>query len=227
MTGWKSFVPFMKSGSTASMNYPTPRATGFFEMIKDKLAGLRNKRTTAGGGYEDTRADGPYTSLGGGRDGIEAGASGRGRGRGGGLEDDVWDERVDRDPYGAGSGAYNEEAELGLAPTPGVYTTHGTDYMQSSTAYTGASAPALAHPENAARGRSATRDLDPFDDHHEASSLRSVSPRPHVSEPNTSSNGAPGGHGRHQSSLELGLEPGESSRLDSKNMRKSQFHEQI
>lgn len=54
MSGWKSFVPFMKTGSGSAMNYPTPRATGFIEMIKDRIARLRNKRTTAGGGYEDT-----------------------------------------------------------------------------------------------------------------------------------------------------------------------------
>lgn len=212
----------MKTGSGSAMNYPTPRATGFIEMIKDRIARLRNKRTTAGGGYEDTRADGPYSSLGAGEVGGAGGAGGRerGRGRGGGLEDDVWDERVDRDPYGAGSGAYNEEAELGLAATPGVYTAPGSDYMQTSTAYTGASAsmtvPATAHRERDERGRSATRDLDPFGDHHEAASLRSVSPRPHVSDMNTGPGAS--GHRRDQSSLEL---------ADTKGMRKSQFREQI
>lgn len=158
----------MKSGSSSSTNYPTPRSAGPLEWIKDQITNLRNRnnRSTTRAGYEDTRgAEGQYANL-------NPGSSGS-RGRGRGLEDDAWDSRVgNEDPYGPGPGGYHEEAELGLAPTPGVaagtHQPYGTDYMGSTASYGGG-----GH----ARGNS---DLNPFGDHAEASSTRSVSPRPQV-----------------------------------------------
>ena len=168
----------MKPASSSTSNYPTPRSAGPIEWVKDQIEKLRNKRTTSGG-FEDTRAggEGAYQNL-----------AGSGRGRGGRDLDDPWDSRVgngrDDDPYGPGPGGYNEEAELGLAPTPGAAAGlgHGRnesgpygaggDYMSGSTSYGGA---------GASRGRSAERDgghLDPFSDANQAGSMRSVSPRP-------------------------------------------------
>lgn len=173
--------------STSTTNYPTPRSAGPVEWIKDQIDKLRNKRTTSGG-YEDTRGggEGAYQNLTG---------SGEGRGRGGRDPDDPWDSRVggrDEDPYGPGPGGYNEEAELGLTSTPGVAGGHGRtesgpygaggDYLSGSTSYGGAS-----------RGRDSDRDnahLDPFSDANQASSMRSVSPRPEGLD--TSGAGRPG-----------------------------------
>lgn len=165
--GWKAYVPFMTtSGSSSSTNYPTPRSSGPLDWIKDKISTLSNRRERTGG-YEDTRNEGAYQGL------NTGGGGGRGRTRG--MEDDPWDSRVggrDEDPYGAGSGGYNEEAELGLAPTPGVSGAYGGgDYMSGDTGYGGG------------RGRPADRDsagshLDPFADSNAAASLRSISPRP-------------------------------------------------
>lgn len=170
----------MKTSSVAG-NYPTPRSSGPLEWIKDKIAAVRNRRTTRGG-YEESRdTEGQYA---GGNDG--AGRRGRG------LEDDAWDTRVgNEDPYGPGPGGYYEEQELGLAATPGVYNQQhagGSDYMGQSTTYEGA---------NHERGRSGG--LDPFGDQHEAPSLRSVSPRPETAQ----------GHIRGQDSL--GSQDGNSS----------------
>ncbi|KAK5075326.1 hypothetical protein LTR64_001532 [Lithohypha guttulata] len=165
LQGWKAYVPFMSSASTGSgTNHPTPRSANPLEWVKDKFDSLRNKRSQTGG-YEDTRPnEGAYQ-------GLSSSGGGRARGRGG-LEDDPWDSRVggrDDDPYGPGIGGYNEEAELGLAPTPGpsnVYS--GGDYMRQDTGYGGG------------RGRDAGSHLDPFADSNRAPSLRSVSPRPEL-----------------------------------------------
>lgn len=142
----------MKSDQSTS-NYPTPRSSNPFEWIKDQIAKLRNTRS-ARGAYEETGSGG-YTP-----------ASARGRGRG--FEDDAWDTRVGGahdDPYGAqpggGYAANYEEQELGLAPTPGLHT----------EPYGGAG-------DYSTRGRGGND--NPFGDQNEATSLRSVSPRPEV-----------------------------------------------
>lgn len=197
--GWKAYVPFMAStGSSSSTNYPTPRSSGPIDWIKDKISTLSNKRQRSGG-YEDTRNDGAYQGL----------NSGNDRGRTRGVEDDAWDSRVggrDDDPYGAGPGGYNEEAELGLAPTPGVSGAYsGGDYMGSDTGYGGG------------RGRMTDRDstgshLDPFADSNAAASLRSISPRPDLGV-NTA------GHRRIESE-----EAGNTSPIST---RKSVFREEV
>ncbi|KAK5087697.1 hypothetical protein LTR70_006974 [Exophiala xenobiotica] len=206
---WHTYVPFAKT-STSTSNYPTPRAAGPVEWIKDQINKLRNKRTTSGG-YEDTRGgEGAYQNL----------AGSGGRGRGGRDPDDPWDSRVggrDEDPYGPGPGGYNEEAELGLAPTPGVGAGHtrnesgpygaGGDYLSGSTSYGGVS-----------RGRSGERDaghLDPFSDANQASSMRSVSPRPEGPDTNR-----PQTHKR----LESYDDGGETSPIST---RKSVFREDV
>lgn len=110
-------------------------------------------------------------------DGSAYAGAGASRGR----DDDAWDTRApgrdEEESYAAaGPGGYYEEAELGLAPTPGVRGAPepyggGSDYIGGG----------------GERGRSAQRGhgqgagsltTDPFGDQHEASSLRSVSPRP-------------------------------------------------
>lgn len=165
LSGWKSFVPFMKSSGGSSTNYPTPRSAGIVEWVKERINGMRNKRTTVGG-YEDSRgAEGQYQNL-------NPNSAGSSRPRGRGLEDDAWDSRVggrDEDPYGPGPGGYYEEQELGLAPTPGVGGSsqpYGNDYIGQNTSYGGSSS---------SRGRD---NLDPFSDSNQAASLRSISPRP-------------------------------------------------
>lgn len=174
LVGWKSYVPFVKSSGGNNTNYPTPRSAGPLEWIKDKIDGMRNKRTTVGG-YEDSRgAEGAYQNL-------NPNSAGSSRPRGRGLEDDPWDSRVggrDDDPYGHGPGGYYEEAELGLAPTPGVghggHQPYGSDYIAQDTGYGGGSS---------SRGQD---NLDPFSDSNKAPSVRSVSPRPNVGEIDTS-----------------------------------------
>ncbi|KAL8243574.1 hypothetical protein R6Q59_009832 [Mikania micrantha] len=151
----RAYIPFMKTNT--STNYPTPRASGPLDWIKDKIASLRNKRT-ARGAYEDA---GPA---------AQGNVTGR---RGRGLEDDAWDARVgNEDPYGRGGAYYHEEQELGLAPTPGYtneqYGRATGDYLShANSGYAGVGE----------RGRSGDH-LDPFGDEHQAPSLRSVSPRP-------------------------------------------------
>jgi len=147
---WKHYVPFVKSDQSTT-NYPTPRSSGPLEWIKDQISKIRNPRS-ARGAYEETGA----------------GYAPPGRGRGRGFEDDVWDTRVGGshdDPYANNQGGYAanyEEQELGLAPTPGL---HAESYGGGS-GYTGA------------RGRQGGE--NPFGDHNEAPSLRSVSPRPEM-----------------------------------------------
>ena len=120
------------------------------------------------------------------------------------MEDDAWDTRMgvggSEDPYGPGPGGYYEEQELGLAPTPGLHAPEpyrqgdyvGAGYSRSAAPGAGAGA-YITPPADEGRGRSksreppvvaagGTRNLDPnpFGDHHEAASLRSVSPRPEI-----------------------------------------------
>lgn len=201
----------MKTSSSSSTNYPTPRSAGPLEWIKDKIDGLRNKRSQTGG-YEDTRggAEGSYQNL-----NPSGGSSGRG-GRGRGLEDDPWDSHVggrDDDPYGPGPGGYNEEAELGLAPTPGYGQSGygGGDYINQTTSYGGG--------PSSSRSRGAELDtgsshMDPFSDSHAASSMRSVSPRPTVGGIDTSR-----GHKKNESE-----EAGNTSPIST---RKSIFREDV
>jgi hypothetical protein len=106
---------------------------------------------------------------------VDGGYAGAGATRG--RDDDAWDTRApgrdEEESYAAGPGGYYEEAELGLAPrgAPEPYTGGRSDYAAGG----------------GERGRSAQRGhgqgagsltTDPFGDQHEASSLRSVSPRP-------------------------------------------------
>ena len=192
----KSYIPFLGSSQSTS-NYPTPRSSGPLEWIKDQLAKLRNQRT-ARGAYEET---------GRGVDGSYAGAGAGTRGR----DDDAWDTRApgrdEEESYAAaGPGGYYEEAELGLAPTPGVHAAEPYVGGAGRTDYIGGG--------GAERGRSAQRGhgqgagsltADPFDDQHEANSLRSVSPRPV-------------GHGQGAGSLEI-------KSGDSPTERRSMFRE--
>ena len=176
----KSYIPFLKtSGTQSATNYPTPRSSGPIDWVKDQLDKLRNGRT-ARGAYEETGGTGLAT-------GGQGPANPRSRGRG--VEDDAWDDQLGVEN---GYAVYNEEAELGLAPTPGLQSESyggGSGYMgagvTSPPAYSGA----------AERGRSKSREpmpapmgneshlgdnQNPFGDQHEARSLRGVSPRPEV-----------------------------------------------
>lgn len=205
---WKSYIPFL--GATQSTtNYPTPRSSGPLEWVKDQIAKLRNKRT-ARGAYEETGrgADGAYV-------GADAGlASGRGR------DDDAWDTRApgrdEEESYAAsGPGGYYEEAELGLAPTPGLQSFNRTldDSFHTPQPYQGGVTDYIGGAGE--RGRSAQRGhgqgassltADPFGDQNEANSLRSVSPRPVT------------GHGHGAGSLEV-------KGGDSPTERRSMFRE--
>ena len=182
----------------SSTNYPTPRSSGPLEWIRDQLDKLRNKRT-ARGAYEET---------GRGTDGSYAGANaGLARGR----DDDAWDTRApgrdEEEAYAAGPGGYYEEAELGLAPTPGVQTFHTPEpYAGGRTDYMGAAGERGRSAQRMGDGASSLK-VDPFSDQNEAASLRSVSPRP-VDGPR---------HGQGQGSLEV--------KGDSPTSRKSMFRE--
>lgn len=197
---WRSYIPFLKSGSSsggAFGNLPAPRTSNPIEWIKDKINSLRQGRNrTAQGHYEEA---GGY-AAGGGPPAYDGGGAGGRRARG--MDpDEAWDTRVgnEADAYGAaGPGGYYQEQELGLAPTPGLENPYG-----------GAAMPAYGEGADA-RGRSKSRDppgviggqqgLDaryeqemggvsnrpqrggdgknPFSDANEAPSLRGVSPRP-------------------------------------------------
>jgi hypothetical protein len=193
---WKSYIPFLGKSQSAT-NYPTPRSSGPLEWIRDQVDKLRNKRT-ARGAYEET-----------GR-----GADGTGAGLARGRDDDAWDTRApgrdEEESYAAaGPGGYYEEAELGLAPKPGVQSSHTPEPYGGAAART--------DYVGAERGRSQQRGHgmgegslgvnDPFGDQNEASSLRSVSPRPVEGK----------GHGQGQGSLEV--------KGDSPTSRRSMFRE--
>ncbi|RMZ87421.1 hypothetical protein DV736_g5348, partial [Chaetothyriales sp. CBS 134916] len=186
LLSWRTYVPFLKPAGSSS-NYPTPRSLGPFEWIRDQIDKLRNRRT-ARGAYEETSSD-----LAGGETGAYRSAGGSHGGRGRGLEDDAWDTRVggdEADPYRY---AGHEEQELGLAH-PAPVGLHAEPYG-SSTDYVGGDG----------RGRLGP---DPFGDHNEAESLRSVSPRPHENghtrgqvSIGTTGSGGSGGSGGEPASL--------------------------
>ncbi|KAL9616540.1 MAG: hypothetical protein Q9160_008607 [Pyrenula sp. 1 TL-2023] len=192
---WKSYIPFLKSEN--GRNYPTPRASGPIDWIKDKIAGMRNKRT-AEGAYESNLEGGT----------AYAGSTGGRRGRG--LEqDEAWDARVGNEADGYGPGGYHEEQELGLSTPRDPYGGSG---------YTGA--PTAVYGEGQ-RGRSRSREPEahhgieqrhelghgharaednPFGDQYEASNLRDVSPRPVLDTAQAASAGHTKGKGSHDDS---------------------------
>jgi hypothetical protein len=191
------------AGSTT--NYPSPRHAGLLEWVKEQVNKLRGggRGRSARGAYEETGSGGQG-------EGLYSGGSRRGRD----VEDDAWDSRVggrDEETYGGGGGGNAgfsgyEEQELGLAPTPG---------------YAGGAGGAGAGGEYASYDdeRSATAGKlgreNPFGDHHEAPSLRSVSPRPESSRA-----GGAQGHTKGQDSLG-------SAGSDGSQTRKSAFRENM
>lgn len=204
LKSWKTYIPFLKT--QGSSNYPAPRHASPLEWFRDLFSRLTNKRT-ARGAYEEA--------------GVEAGyGGGARRGRGGG-EDDAWDTRVgNEDPYVAGAGYSGyEEQELGLAATPGLHNEPYAGGSGSAGDYLAAGDRGRGYAEVDARGRSPSgRSLDPFGDHNEEPSLRSVSPRP---EADTSARG----HTKGNQSLDTqGSGDGGSSPTST---RKSVFREGI
>ena len=155
----------------SATNYPSPRHAGFIEWVRGQVDRLTNKRT-ARGAYEETGAGGAgqglYRGVGRGRDGTGA------------AEDDAWDTRVgsrDDEMYGASGdrAAYSgyEEQELGLAPTPGAAG------LSTDTSYGRGKSPAREDDYMGYEGAGQRLGREnPFSDDHQASSLRSVSPRP-------------------------------------------------
>lgn len=187
---WKSYIPFIKSDG--ARNYPSPRSAGPIEWIKDKIAGMRNKRT-AEGAYE-SRLEG----------GTAYGGPTEGR-RGRGLDpDEAWDTRVGNEADSYGPGGYYEEQELGVSTPRDPYG--GSGYAGAPTSHAG----------EGQRGRSRSREPDgqhgaaqrhelgdsnlrvednPFGDQHEAASLRDVSPRPVLDTARATSGGPVKGKG--------------------------------
>lgn len=197
---WKSYIPFIKGGSTS--NYPAPRTSGPFDWFKDKFAALRNKRS-ARGAYEEP---------------TEGGTGYAGARRGRGLDqDDAWDARVANESDAYGPGGYYEEQELGLQ-TPGVEPYGGSSYGGPPTGEgERGRSKSRDPPPNLAGG---PRDMEsglrpqgdnPFGDQHEAASLRDVSPRPVI---DTS--------GQHLSHTK-----GQGSHDDSPTERRSMFRESL
>ena len=196
-----SFNPFAKKRSD-NVNYraPAPAPGGIQGWITDKFNSLRSGRT-AGGAYEST-------SYGGG-----GGSSAR-RGFGPLDPDEAWDARVDHE-----TGGYYEEQELGLQdPSHGPYG--GGGYGDIGVG---------GIEEGRGRSRSRQRELDdrydeqghgsrlnPFGEAAEASSMRTVSPRPdaQAEKPRASS------HRRGQSNLTTGSD-------DSPTERRSMFREDV
>ena len=188
----KSYIPFLHGRDDATANYPAPRSGGIGGWIKDKLDGLRNKRT-AGGAYEEAGLAGGVGGAGGGG----AGSSSR---RGHRMDpDEAWDARVGGEADAYGPGGYYEEQELGLRP----HEPYGGAGYGASTPGLVPAMPEYGHGDE--RGRSRSREpetyvgggqrgldqryaeemagagaqSDPFGDHAEVSSqLRDVSPRP-------------------------------------------------
>ncbi|KAF2764955.1 hypothetical protein EJ03DRAFT_331417 [Teratosphaeria nubilosa] len=199
--------PFAKRQDNSTYHAPAPAPGGIVGWVQDKISGFRNNRTSAGA-YEST-------GYGGAR-----GTSDR-RGFGPLDPDEAWDARVNDE-----AGGYYEEQELGLQdPAHGPYG--GGGYGDVGVG---------GIPEERGRSRSRQRELDarydeevhgghqqrsgqhlnPFGDQAEASSLRSVSPRPHVETGDKA-------HKKNNSSL--GTNNGGAD--DSPTERRSMFHEEM
>lgn len=156
----------------------------------DKWHSVTSGRT-AGGAYEGT-------SYGGARGDYNSGGR---RGFGPLAPDEAWDARIDNE-----AGGYYEEQELGLQdPSRGPYGGGGYGDVGLS-----------GGDDRRGRSRSRSRDgrLNPFGEQAEASSLRSVSPRP---------DGDPGqprapSHTRNTSNL---------SAEENANERRSMFREDV
>lgn len=137
--------------------------------FKKTISSLRNKRSQTGAGYEGAGYAAP-----------RGGGTGRAA-HGGPLDpDEAWDSRVGNESEIYGPGGYYEETELGLHPQSTAYTgaAYGGPAGRLSTDGAGfAPAPGLSAGGNDARGRTSTGE-NPFGDHAEESSLRSISPRP-------------------------------------------------
>jgi hypothetical protein len=147
-------------------------------------------------------------------DGLQGGRGTRG------VEDDAWDTRVgNEDPYGP-SGGYNEEQELGLAPTPGLRNEPYGGGRNAPSDYLGATGSgSYSDVDVSGRGRpgSSSRE-NPFGDHHEAPPrLRSVSPRPE----------ADGGRGHTKGNFSLDTQGSGDGNTSPISTRKSVFREGI
>ncbi|KAK3353610.1 hypothetical protein B0T25DRAFT_217802 [Lasiosphaeria hispida] len=182
-----SYIPFLKSSSSASpYGPPQPAPGGIVGWINDRIRMFKNRNNrTAAGAYEGAGSTGA---------GATAGGRASHRGFGPLDPDEAWDSRVghEADGYG-GPGGYYEEQELGLAtPHHGGDTSYGGGggSYQMNLAATPAAAPTgYGADEDDRRGRPRSRSpglvaprgqQNPFDDHAEPSnlSLRGVSPRP-------------------------------------------------
>lgn len=210
-----SLNPFAKK-RTDNSNYraPAPAPGGIQGWVAGKFNALRNTRT-AGGAYEST--------------GYGAGgrrSTGDRRGFGPLDPDEAWDARVDNE-----AGGYYEEQELGLQD-PGHGPYGGGGYGEVGIG---------GIEEGRGRSRSRQRELDnrydeemhaggggagrgglqpnPFGDQAEASSLRGVSPRPHVETGQTRGVSA---HKKNNSSLGT-----TGSADDSPTERRSMFREDV
>ncbi|KAL2135741.1 hypothetical protein VTI74DRAFT_7111 [Chaetomium olivicolor] len=170
----KSYIPFLKSSSSASYGGPAPAPGGIIGWINDRIRMLRYRNNrTAAGAYEGSSS-------------YNAGYSTTGGNRARGFdyhEDDAWDTRV------GGYNPYEEERELGLAPGSG----HGYGGRPDGEGYQMnlAVTPGQGQPEQEEERRGRTRSrspepphqqpkANPFGDDAEPSniSLRGVSPRP-------------------------------------------------
>lgn len=154
-------------GFTSSSSFSTNPVIAFFQKT---VSSLRNKRSQTGAGYEGAGYNAPR------------GGTGTGRAaHGGPLDpDEAWDSRVGNESEIYGPGGYYEETELGLHPQSTAYTgaAYGGPAGRLSTDGAGfAPAPGLSAGGHDTRGRTSTEN-NPFGDHAEESSLRSISPRP-------------------------------------------------
>ncbi|KAK5131092.1 hypothetical protein LTR08_001310 [Meristemomyces frigidus] len=176
--------PFARARTAAdnpTYHAPAPAPSGVQAWVVDKFNALRNSRT-AGGAYESTGY------AGGGAGGSRRSGGDR-RGFGALDPDEAWDSRVDNEASG-----YYEEQELGALHDPAHGPYGGGGY--------GGQVGVGGIEVGRGRSRSRQRELDdrydeevhgggdgggaaglqpnPFGDHAEASSLRAVSPRPHL-----------------------------------------------
>jgi hypothetical protein len=136
--------------------------------FQNTLQSLKNKRSRTDAGYEGAGY---------------AGVTGRAARGGGPLDpDEAWDSHVGNEAEIYGPGGYYEETELGLHPQSTAYTgaAYGGPAGRLSTDGAGfAPAPGLsAGAAERGRSRSPAVGENPFGDGADASSFRSVSPRP-------------------------------------------------